>query len=55
MIDGQLNLRRVRDNLVHASLTAAGCDLHSNDSWRHRKTKPSTESIANVSHECAQR
>jgi hypothetical protein len=32
MIDGQLDLRRVRDYLNHASLTATGCDLHSNDS-----------------------
>ena len=39
MADGNLDLRLVRDNLGHASLTTTSLYLHSDDAQRHRETE----------------
>jgi integrase/recombinase XerD len=39
MADGNLDLRLVRDNLGHASLTTTSLYLHSDDDRRHRETE----------------
>lgn len=39
MADGDLDLRLVRDNLGHASLTTTSLYLHSDDDRRHRETE----------------
>jgi site-specific recombinase XerD len=39
MADGNLDLRLVRDNLGHASLTTTSLYLHSDDDKRHRETE----------------
>jgi site-specific recombinase XerD len=39
MADGHLDLRLVRDNLGHASLTTTSLYLHSDDDQRHRETE----------------
>jgi integrase/recombinase XerD len=39
MADGNLDLRLIRDNLGHASLTTTSLYLHSDDDQRHRETE----------------
>ncbi|WP_415876995.1 tyrosine-type recombinase/integrase [Burkholderia ubonensis] len=39
MADGRLDLRIVRDNLGHASLTTTSQYLHADDDVRHRETE----------------
>jgi integrase/recombinase XerD len=39
MADGNLDLRLIRDNLGHASLTTTSLYLHSDDDERHRQTE----------------
>ncbi|AIO36481.1 tyrosine-type recombinase/integrase [Burkholderia pseudomultivorans] len=39
MADGRVDLRLVRDNLGHASLTTTSQYLHADDDWRHRETE----------------
>uniref|UniRef100_UPI001F251BCA tyrosine-type recombinase/integrase n=1 Tax=Burkholderia sp. WTPI3 TaxID=2822167 RepID=UPI001F251BCA len=38
MADGRVDLRLVRDNLGHVSLTTTSQYLHADDDWRHRET-----------------
>ncbi|EJO58815.1 site-specific recombinase, phage integrase family [Burkholderia multivorans CF2] len=39
MADGRVDLRLVRDNLGHVSLTTTSQYLHADDDWRHRETE----------------
>ncbi|WP_369718838.1 tyrosine-type recombinase/integrase [Burkholderia cenocepacia] len=39
MADGRVDLRLVRDNLGHVSLTTTSQYLHADDDWRHRETQ----------------
>lgn len=39
MVNGDIDLRHVRDNLGHASLTTTSTYLHSADDARHRDTE----------------
>ncbi|MDR3096410.1 MAG: tyrosine-type recombinase/integrase, partial [Paraburkholderia sp.] len=39
MADGNVDLRLVRDNLGHASLSTTSLYLHSDDDHRHRETE----------------
>ncbi|MET3820628.1 hypothetical protein ABID76_003348 [Burkholderia ambifaria] len=39
MADGRVDLRLVRDNLEHVSLTTASQYLHADDDWRHSETE----------------
>lgn len=39
MADGRLDLRLVRDNLGHVSLTTTSQYLHADDDLRHRETE----------------
>ncbi|MEK6294889.1 MAG: tyrosine-type recombinase/integrase, partial [Paraburkholderia tropica] len=39
MADGDVDLRMVRDNLGHASISTTSLYLHSDDDRRHRETE----------------
>jgi len=39
MVDGQVDLRFVRDNLGHASLTTTSIYLHAEEDLRHEATQ----------------